>query len=165
MKVKIKKLVPEAVIPKYAKSGDAGLDLVATSRTFDNDGNVCYGTGLSFEIPTYCVGLLFPRSSNAKKDLLLSNSVGVLDSGYRGEVFFKFKPSLIFKKEKGQSKEYWQNIVNSDSTISSKETKLYKVGDRIGQIIILPYPKVEFEEVTNLSETERGDGGFGSSGE
>lgn len=80
LKVKIKKLNENAVIPAYSQYGDAGMDLTATSKSHDDNGNTCYGTGLSFEIPDGYVGLLFPRSSNAKKDLLLSNSVGVIDS-------------------------------------------------------------------------------------
>ena len=139
MKVKIKRLHKDSVIPSYAKEGDAGMDLTATRMWFDDDDNVCYGTGLAFEIPKGYVGLLFPRSSNAKKDLLLSNSVGVLDSCFRGEVILKYKTQ-------GQGKY------------------IYSVGDRIGQIIILPYPTIEFEEVDELSETERGVGGFGSTG-
>lgn len=138
MKVRIKKLTKSAVTPSYAKKGDAGLDLTATRVWVEGD-NICYGTGLAFEIPDGYVGLLFPRSSNAKKDLLLSNSVGVLDSGYRGEVTFKFR----------QIKD------NAES---------YSVGERIGQIIIIPYPMIEFEESEELTQTERGDGGYGSSG-
>lgn len=140
MKVKIKKLSEKAVIPQYAKEGDAGLDLVATSKSYDENGNVVYGTDLAFEIPKGYVGLLFPRSSNAKMDLILSNSVGVIDSGYRGEVMMKFKHSY--------------NILPNE----------YKIGDKIGQLIILPYPTIEFEEVDELSTTERGSGGYGSSG-
>lgn len=140
MKVKIKKLVAEAVIPQYAKSGDAGMDLTAVTRTFDGHGNTVYGTGLSFEIPEGHVGLLFPRSSNSKKDLALTNSVGIIDSGYRGEVMMKFKHNRTY-------------LVND-----------YKVGDRVGQLIIMPFPTIEFEEVSELSETERGVGGYGSSG-
>ena len=79
IKVKIKKLNEDAVIPSYSKDGDAGMDLVATSKSFDTDGNAVYGTGLAFEIPKGFLGLVFPRSSNAKKQLLLSNSVGVID--------------------------------------------------------------------------------------
>jgi dUTP pyrophosphatase len=86
---------------------------------------------------------LFPRSSNSKKDLLLTNSVGVIDSGYRGEVELRFKP--IFN--------------NKSENIST-----YDVGDRVGQIMILPYPKIQFVETDKLSESERGDGGFGSTG-
>ena len=80
MKVKIKKIHPDAVIPKYAKAGDAGLDLTAVSMEIDEYGNICYGTGLAFEIPEGYVGLVFPRSSNCKKGLMLTNCVGVIDS-------------------------------------------------------------------------------------
>ena len=145
LKVKIKKLNEDAVIPTYSKDGDAGMDLVATSEYYDNDGNIVYGTGLSFEVPKGYVGLLFPRSSNAKKDLTLSNSVGVLDSSYRGEVMLKFKNTITI------SGQYLECVT-------------YKIGDRIGQIIILPYPQIEFEEAEELSETERGNGGYGSTG-
>jgi len=151
MRVKIKKLLESAVIPSYAKNGDAGMDLVATSKSYDDYGNVVYGVGLAFEIPEGYVGFLFPRSSNAKKDLLLSNSVGVLDSGYRGEVMFKFKNSRGYV-EKQNEKSFYQSL------------ETYNIGDRIGQIIILPYPQIEFEEVEELSLTERGDGGYGSTG-
>jgi dUTP pyrophosphatase len=140
MKIKIKKLHNDAVIPTYSKVGDAGMDLVAITEGYiDEHNNVCYDTGLAFEIPENYVGLLFPRSSNCKKGLLLSNSVGILDSGYRGSVSFKYK------------------LLNS-------EIGLYKKGDRIGQILILPYPNIKFEEVDELTETERGNGGFGSTG-
>ena len=82
MKVKTKIIDVNINTPKlsYAKEGDAGIDLTATSKWYDENGNVCFGTNRAFEIPKGYVGLLFPRSSNAKKDLLLSNSVGVLDS-------------------------------------------------------------------------------------
>ena len=150
MQINIKKLHQNAVIPTYAKPGDAGMDLTATSKSYDEHGNVVYGTGLAFEIPQGYVGLLFPRSSNTKKDLLLGNSVGVLDSGYRGEVVFKFKPSatLDIKKDVGIGTFY-----------------NYEIGDRIGQIIVMPHPQVTFVEVDTLQESERSEGGFGSSGQ
>jgi dUTP pyrophosphatase len=144
MKVKIKKLHPEAVVPKYAKPGDAGMDLTATSKLFDDAGNVVYGTGLAVEIPVGYVGLIFPRSSNAKTDLYLTNHVGVIDSGYRGELMFKFR--------------------KSDSTKNFQEARLYEVGDRVGQLVIIPYPQIEFEEVDDLSDSQRGAGGYGSTG-
>ena len=150
MEVKIKKLHEDAVIPKYAKPGDAGMDLTAVSMKIDEYGNICYGTGLAFEIPEGYVGLIFPRSSICKEQLLLSNAVGVIDSGFRGEVSFKFKPSVAFDK------------------LGDLTSKLlygaYKIGDRIGQIIIMPYPRIEFIEVEELSETERGTNGYGSTG-
>ena len=159
LKVKIKKLNENAVMPTYSKNGDAGMDLVATSGYYDEYGNIVYGTGLSIEIPKGYVGLLFPRSSNAKKDLLLSNSVGVLDSGYRGEVMMKYKS--IYDKNK-VNKVIAKIIGSYNKTfINSNE---YEIGDRIGQIIILPYPQIEFEEAEELSETERGNGGYGSTG-
>lgn len=146
MKVKIKKLVDNAVIPAYATEGSAGMDITATSKSYDNDNNVVYGCGLAFEIPKGYVGLLFPRSSNAKKDLLLSNSVGCLDSDYRGEVLFKFKrvKKRLFS---------W-----------FKKSKEYEIGDRIGQIIIIKHPAIEFVVSEELSKTERGAGGYGHTG-
>ena len=162
LKVKIKKLNENAVIPSYAKDGDAGIDLVATSKYYDDDGNIVYGTGLAFEIPKGYVGLIFPRSSNAKQQLLLSNSVGVIDSGYRGEVILKFKSSA----SSFSLKTLIKLIFNSDAkiTVINNFTISYYVGERIGQMIILPYPQIEFEESEELSETERGNGGYGSTG-
>ncbi len=136
IKIKIKKLDERATIPKYANSGDAGMDVIAISKT-ENEKFIEYGTGLSFELPEGYVMLIFPRSSLSKKDLILSNHVGVLDSGYRGELRLRFKKI-------GE--------------------EVYKVGERIGQIIILPYPKIEFEEAEELSKTDRGEEGFGSTG-
>lgn len=145
MEVKIKKLHPEAIIPTYAKPGDAGLDLTAVARFIDHDNNIVYPTGLAFEIPDGYVGLVFPRSSVTRRDLFMSNSVGVIDSGYRGEVTIKFK------------------MVKS--RIGSNIHSVYNIGDRVGQIMILPYPQVEFIEVEHLSKTERGTGGYGSTGD
>lgn len=173
MKVKIKKLCESAVIPTYAKPGDAGMDLVATSRIFDKYGNVEYGTGLAMEIPEGYVGLIFARSSIFKQDLSLSNAVGVIDSGYRGEVKFKFKPTLSYidfgttKDIHGIGKEsdtFDYVGIAGDIQKDSIEASIYEVGDRVGQIIILPYPHIDFEEVDNLSNTERGTGGYGSTG-
>lgn len=148
MKVKIKKISKNAVIPSYAKQGDAGMDLTATSKFFDEYGNICYGVGLAFEIPEGYVGLVFPRSSCSKKQLVLANAVGVIDSGYRGEVTVKFKPSVAL--DKGQFCTYIRMY------------GLYNIGDRVAQMIIMPYPHIEFEETDKLSETERADGGYGS---
>ena len=140
MKVRIKKLSENAVIPTYAKDGDAGMDLVATRIISNTTFDVSYGTDLAMEIPNGFVGLAFPRSSIRKYELILSNSVGVIDSGYRGEL------QATFKKENGL------------------DSLAYKVGDRIAQIMIIPHPPIEFKEVNDLSDTERGDGGFGSTG-
>jgi dUTP pyrophosphatase len=138
--VKVKKLVKEAVIPTYAKDGDAGMDLTAVSKSVDQDAAIAtFGTGLAFEIPKGYVGLIFPRSSSYKQQSILTNSVGVIDSGYRGEVMAKFYQSF-------------------------DETPSYEIGDRIAQIIIMPYPQIQFVESEELSETERNTGGYGSTG-
>ena len=139
MKIRIKRLHEKAVIPTYAKHGDAGMDLTATSKSYDENNNVVYGTGLAVEIPEGYVGLVFPRSSICKKDLFLTNSVGVIDSGYRGEIMAKFKHTDNLPVE-------------------------YLVGERIAQLIILPHPYIEFESTNELSDSERGSGGYGSSG-
>lgn len=156
MKVRVKKLCESAIIPTKAHPTDAGMDLMATSKSVDEEGNVVYGTGLAFEIPEGHVGLLFPRSSNAKKTMLLSNSVGVIDSGYRGEVTMKFKPSGVFYEFEG--------ILMTPYKLKISQTSIYEVGERIGQLIIIPYPEVVFEEADELSGTDRGDGGYGSTG-
>ena len=141
MKVKVKKLHPDAVIPSYSKVGDAGLDLVAISIIENTTFDITYGLGIAMEIPEGFVGLVFPRSSIRRYDLALTNCVGVIDSGYRGELQATFKKT---------------NTIDWGLE--------YKIGDRIAQIIILPYPQIQFEETDELSDTERGKGGFGSTG-
>lgn len=163
--VKIKKLDEKAVVPTYAHSTDAGMDLTAISKEIE-DGIVTYGTGLAFDIPEGYVGLIFPRSSIYKTDLVLSNCVGVIDSGYHGEVKFKFR----FNVDESNVEEFVSGCdYISDNCImqtnyASMEFESYEVGDRIGQIIIMPYPKVTYEVTDKLDETERGTGGFGSTG-
>jgi len=142
MKVNIKKLNPNAVIPAYAKSGDAGMDLTAIDLEYDKTYDCfIYKTGLAVEIPEGYVGLIFPRSSNRKTGAYMANHVGVIDSGYRGEIMVTFK---------NRDFHNW--------------TAPYEVNDRIAQLIILPYPNIEFNVVFDLSETERGEGGHGSTG-
>ena len=154
MEIKIKKLYEDSILPTKAHITDAGYDLYAHSKSYDGDGNVVYGSGVAMEIPKGYVGLVFPRSSNAKKDLLLSNSVGVIDSGYRGEISFKFKSCLcVGEDEKLREVGMWHEPLRT-----------HNIGDRIGQIIIMPYPEIEFKEVNELSDSERGAGGYGSSG-
>ena len=136
--VKIKKIHPDAKIPIYAHPGeDAGMDVFSVSREV-KDKYIEYKAGLSFEVPKGYVCLIFPRSSVTNKDLMLKNSVGVLDSGYRGDLIFRFQ------KFEGQ--------------------EIYEVGDRVGQIIILPYPFVKIEEVSELADSNRGEGGLGYTG-
>ena len=142
MELKFKKLHANAVAPSYAKEGDAAVDLTAVTME-TQDLYIEYGTGLALEIPEGYVGLIFPRSSISNKELLLSNSVGVVDSGYRGEVKFRFK----FNENGKTPRDYW-----------------YKIGDRVGQLMVIPYPKMKLTEVQELSETTRGAGGYGSTG-
>ena len=137
MDVKIKRLHKDAVMPSYSKDGDAGLDLTAVSAEQIDTEHVKYNFGLAMEIPAGYVGLIFPRSSCYKQRQLLSNAVGVIDSGYRGEL------SAVFL----------------GTTLEG-----YKQGDRVAQIIIMPYPKINFIPVEKLSNTERGTGGYGSTG-
>ncbi len=140
IKVKIKKLDPRAVIPTYSNPGDACLDITAISETVVEEsgfGYIEYGTGLAFGLPADHVMHIYPRSSISNQALILSNSVGVVDSGYTGEVKFRFKYI------KGGSK--------------------YNVGDRIGQIMVIPRPIIKFEEVEELDDTVRSNGAFGSS--
>jgi len=136
MFLKFKKLDEAAVIPSRAHESDAGLDLVATSLAKTDD-YWEYGTGLAMSIPNGMVGLLFPRSSISKTSHSLRNSVGVIDSGYRGEIKLR---------------------------MSVPSGKLYEVGDKIGQLIILEMPMLEIEEVDELEDSERNEGGFGSTG-
>lgn len=143
MQVKVKKLSHDAVIPSYSKPGDAGLDLIATWMNNDSADYTEYGTGLAFEIPEGFVGLIFPRSSISNKSFVLSNSVGVIDSSYRGEIKFRFKNAMHYRAF----------------------GERYKVGDKIGQLMIMPYPQIELIEAKQLSSTERGESGFGSSGQ
>ena len=163
MKVKLKKLNENVKLPVYAKTGDAGLDIKATRIESENNYSITYGTDLCIEVPFGYVGLIFPRSSIRNYDLSLSNCVGVVDSGYRGEIMATFKKTKLDGMYYVLDSDYEGEIMTT-----FKKTKLdgmyYDVDDKIMQIIILPYPSIEFEFVDELSETERGEGGFGHTG-
>ena len=133
--MRFKKLNRGARKPLRATSTDAGLDLYATSMSIEGD-IVTYGTGLAFEIPENHFGLLTNRSSIYKKDLQIST--GIIDSGYRGEVLVKFR-------------RFGNNI--------------YDVGERVAQLVIIPYVKVDLKESDTLTSTDRDDNGFGHSGD
>ena len=128
-----------AIIPKYAHSTDAGMDLVAVSMN-ETDKYIEYDTGIAIEIPKGYVGLVFPRSSVSKLDLVQANSVGVIDSSYRNSIKVRFKK------------------------LKDNGVCVYVPGERIAQLIILPYPMIGFNEVEKLSDSDRGLGGFGSTG-
>lgn len=141
MVIKVKKLAYNAQIPQYAHFGDAGLDLVATSYgQYDADKDIyTYQTGIAIEIPPGYVGLLVPRSSVYKTGFSLANNCGIIDENYRGEIMFKFRK------------------VNP-------EQPDFQIGDRIGQLVIVPYLYSPIVEVDELSETNRGTSGWGSTG-
>lgn len=126
-----------AALPQQMHPGDAGFDLVANSRKVDLV-NECmiYGTGLKVEIPRGYAMFIFPRSSCYKHAAFMANCVAVIDSGYRGEIH------VVFKGIEGH----------------------YKLGDRIAQAVILPVPEVEYVDACELSESDRGEGGLGSTG-
>jgi len=141
MKVKFKKLNMLAQDPFRANGTDAGFDLIVSSIEHPLGSTslfveVC--TGISVEIPNGYVGLLFPRSSISTTKHFLRNSVGVIDSGYRGEIKLRF---------------------SLDESPTS-----YQIGDKVGQIIFIKLPVVELIEVEELSTSDRSTGGFGSSG-
>ena len=139
MDVGFKKLNKDARIPSYAHIGDAGMDLTAVS--LEKSSHYWeYGTGLSMQIPRGYVGFLFPRSSISKKDQYLKNSVGVIDSGYRGEIKIRM-------------------------SVPHLGAPHYKIGDRVAQLIVMKLSWVDVSEIKDLADSERGSGGFGSSGE
>lgn len=141
MMVRFKKTSPFAVEPTKATSESAGFDLVAISVDVTED-FIEYDTGIAIELPMGFSGLLFPRSSVSKKELFLANGVGLIDSDYRGTLRFRFR-------------------YNPDGDAD----KRYKVGDKVGQLVVLPLPKIEFRETSILSDSVRAEGGFGSTGE
>ncbi len=138
MEVKFKKRHENAKIPSYTLQGDAGLDMTCVSVE-DTGTHLKYNTGLSVEIPQGHVGLLFPRSSICKKSLSLSNSIGVIDETYRGNIL------AIFNK-------------------NNNDLPVYEIGERCCQLIIIPYPKIQPVEVDELQDSVRGENGIGSTG-
>ncbi len=157
MKIRYKKLNERAVNPYKKHSVDAGFDLTATwiKKT---DKYIEYGTDLAFEIPEGYVGLLFPRSSVRDQDLMLKNSVGVVDASYRGEIKFSFH---ITRELPHDIRVWHENEGESSTTIDINK---YSVGERCGQIVIMKIPDIEMIEVEELSNTDRGTQGYGSSG-
>ncbi len=140
--LKFKKLHDDAILPTYAKDGDAGMDCFAVGEIKITEQYAAYDLGFAVEIPYGFVGYLFPRSSISKYDMMLANSVGVIDSGYRGPVQARFKKAVGHENE----------LIT------------YEIGDRICQLIVMPVPLVETRWVDELSDSDRGEGCFGSSG-
>lgn len=145
MELKFKRLSDKAILPIRAHKGDAGLDLTCTNitTTLNKCGQVLieYHTDLAVEIPEGYVGLLFPRSSIYKNSLILSNSVGVIDSGYRGEI------KGIFR--------------NTTDVVPA----VYQIGERFCQLVVVPIPEIEVVEAVELSHSDREEDGFGSTGD
>ena len=184
--VKVKKLDPRAVIPTYAHEGDVGMDLTAISMEYDKDNDMyVYHTGLAIESDFHFGTFLFPRSSNRRTEAYLCNHVGIADSAiYRGEIIlcFKNRDSLRQLARESEMVEFMNRIKKGDSVLeaslsagaifsevlANEDTAMslapYKVGERIAQMVVLGYPNVKIMEVEELSDTERGDKGFGSSG-
>lgn len=194
LEIKLKKLDKNAVIPEYAHDGDVGMDLTAISVEYDREHDMyIYHTGLAFETDKHYGIFLFPRSSNRKTDAYLCNHVGIADSAiYRGEIIlcFKNRTSLDVRAEIEKSRclisrlSYepfttscgdgisfnWVHIAmeseNSGNWIYENPMQFapYQVGERIAQMVVLPYPNVKISVREELSETERGSGAFGSTG-
>lgn len=194
LEIKLKKLDKNAVIPEYAHDGDVGMDLTAISVEYDREHDMyIYHTGLAFETDKHYGIFLFPRSSNRKTDAYLCNHVGIADSAiYRGEIIlcFKNRTSLEVRAEIEKSRclisklSYepfitssgdgisfnWSNIVREPEKCGNwvydnpMDFAPYQVGERIAQMVVLPYPNVKISVREELSETERGSGAFGSTG-
>jgi dUTP pyrophosphatase len=142
--IRFKKLVPEAKAPFKKIDVDAGFDLFATGINYGKN-YIEYLTGIAVEIPEGYMGLIFPRSSVTSYDLMLKNSVGVIDASYRGELRCRF-----YRTDK--------------ETVTNYERKEYEIGDRVAQIVFMELPKITLVEAEELSDTERGVGGYGSTG-
>ena len=154
MIIKVKKSNSSIPTPKYAIEGDAGLDLTAVQILKSDYKSVVYDTGLAFEIREGYIGFIYPRSSVRKYDLIMANSVGVVDSNYRGSIQVSFKRTL------SGSLKYLLNSIGFKTNLRE-----YELGDRVCQLIILPYPQIELKVVEEeLTETKRGEGGHGSTG-
>lgn len=157
MKVKFKKINPKAVAPKIQTDSAAGMDLTAVSFEIDGErGYIKYDTGIAVEIPEGHVGLVFPRSSICKTDQTMANCVGVIDADYRGSISVAMRMYV--------NPEKLENSYMNLEPLPTKGMIAYKPGDRIAQLVIIPYPKIELEEAEDLSETKRGAGGYGSTG-
>lgn len=138
--IRFKALHPNAVLPSRAHMFDSGLDLTAVSMT-ESDLFIEYDTGLAVAIPEGYVGFVVPRSSVTKTGMMLGNSVGIIDSQYTGPIKLRYKR------------------IDEDGLINP-----YFIGDRVGQLVVVPILLDDAEFVDELPATTRGSGGFGSTG-
>jgi dUTP pyrophosphatase len=140
MKIKLLQLDTELPVPTHARAGDAGLDMYASSKGLIRSGErQLVPLGVKIELPPGKAAWLVPRSGHAKLGVTITNSPGLIDSGYRGEL-------MCWVENRGPNLFAWSK------------------GDRICQMVVTDYTTVEFEIVTELSTTDRGEGGFGSTG-
>ena len=146
MTVKVKKLSENAVLPQKAHKSDAGFDLTVSRITTElnevGELIIVYHTDLCMEIPEGYFGALFSRSSISRKPLSQTNAVGVVDSGYRGEIVAKFR-----------------------STVPAVVPAVYKENERFAQLVILPVPDIDMVEADTLGDSDRGEAGLGSTGD
>ncbi|WP_246064987.1 dUTP diphosphatase [Melghirimyces algeriensis] len=180
MNVKVKRLHPDAVLPQYATNGAAGFDLVAVEDVIIEPGQAkLIPTGLAFEIPEGFEMQIRMRSGIAKRTpLRLPNSIGTIDADYRGEVFMMFGNTASPSEQHGDTlfahmiEGTHGNgitaggfvVIDGYSDNAHDPSYIIRKGDRVAQAVIAPVMHANFEEVNELSDTERGGGGFGSTG-
>lgn len=183
IEVKFKKLAENATLPTYAHDGDIGMDIIATSVTYNEEHDYFeYGTGLAAESDRGNAMLLLPRSSVSDTNGYLCNTPGLVDPfTYRGEIKFRYKnreslESIIFSYAvRNWHRLNWferlrttfdEVMIETDEIIRANIMYFapYNIGDKIGQMVMVKTPVVKITEVDELSETTRGTGGFGSSG-
>ena len=139
LQVRVKKVHPKAVIPCYAKDGDAGMDLTAVSRSIDADGNAVYGTGLAFEIPEGYVGLIYPLEKTSKQNIILTNCIGMIHPKNSKEVILRYKPLLGEFDKYGPITRYAKY---------ANDTNLFRIGEKVAKLVIIPYCKACIIEET-----------------
>ena len=177
--VKIKRDNEDVKLPKYAKTGDFGMDLTCTSIVYNSEHDYYeFHTGVYCEFPKGVGAYLLPRSSNRKTDAYLCNSCGLIDEGYRGELIFCYKNRTSYKVNCMLAEwEHIKEMASYGEDSCHMITNLYqyeepdpmdfcpfKVGDRIGQMVIFETKRAELTEVDELTDSERGSGGFGHTG-
>lgn len=178
--VKIKRENEDVKLPKYAKPGDFGMDLTCTSIVYNSEYDFYeFHTGVYCEFPKGVGAYLLPRSSNRKTDAYLCNSCGLIDEGYRGELIFCYKNRTSYEvqcmldewerlKTESYDKMFEEDARMIISSIHEEPDPMdfcpFKVGDRIGQMVIFETKRAELTEVDELTDSERGSGGFGHTG-
>lgn len=164
--------MPDVHTPEFVTNGSAGLDLYCHDYEFNEERTLqtCH-TGIAVEIPKGYVGLLFPRSSVSKKELMLKNCVGVIDSDYRGEIIAKFQviPNRNRIYTELQIGNFFHRLFGKvfkmDAEIHGILNDYYQVDEKCVQLILVKIPNIELIETNELTTTERSDKGFGQADE